>query len=190
MQAKDLNTGHQVGHGGFVGKRFVFRTFAQRVATVNIDIPHSLAGDKADEREVSGGSALEEMPLACSTLERWTELNCTGAFKYFRKQLAPMLLSVPLMLRKREALFERLRFHLAGADAGPGALHSMALKPMLEVTSAIAADLRQEFYPEFPLLLSTLAELLSPTDVEMLEDVFSTLCCAQPRSRPAGLWAS
>ena len=47
---------------------------------------------------------------------------------------------------------------------------------MLEVTAALAADLRQEFYPEFEALLGTLAALLSPSDVEQLEDVFSTLC--------------
>ena len=45
---------------------------------------------------------------------------------------------------------------------------------MLEVT--LAVDLRQEFYPEFGALLACLVQLLRPTEVEQLEDVFSTLC--------------
>jgi hypothetical protein len=156
------------GRNGNPGKRFVFRKFAQRVASVNIDIHHSLTGDRADEREISG-SALDGVPLASTTLERWVELNCTAQFAAFQKEVRPMLLSVPLMLHKRDELFSALRRHLAVASA-------IALKPMLEVTAAVAADLRQEFYSEFPPLLATLAGLLSPKDVEMLEDVFSTLC--------------
>ena len=183
---KDLNTGHlqRKGKNELNGKRFVFRTFAQRVAAVNIDVHHSLTGDAADEREVAeGDGALEGTPLAASTLEKWVELNCTAGFAAFQKELAPILLSVPLMLHRRSELFACLRKHLAGAV-------SLSLKPMLEVTAAVAADLRQEFYPEFPALLSTLAALLSPSDVEMLEDTFSTLCCApsrrtQPRRSPS-----
>ena len=168
-EGKDLNLNHlkNKGRGTDEGKRFVFRTFAKRVASVNIDIHHRLSGDLADARELDADGT--EAPLAASTLERWVELNLTGPFKAFRKEVAPLVLSVPLMLRKREELFGTLRRHLANA---PG----MSLKPMLEVTAAVAADLRQEFYPEFPQLLSTLASLLSPSDVELLEDVFSTLC--------------
>ena len=175
---KDLNAAHlrHKGRNDNAGKRFVFRTFAQRVAAVNIDVHHSLTGDAADEQELAeGDGALEGTPLAARTLERWVELNCTAGFSAFHAEIAPILLSVPLMLHRRSELFACLRRHLASAA-------SLSLKPMLEVTAAVAADLRQEFYPEFPALLSTLAALLSPSDVEMLEDTFSTLCCA-PASR-------
>ena len=171
-EGKDLNLGW-VDRGNKArndndGKRFIFRTFAQRVAATNIDVFRSLAGDNADEREINDAD-VAATPLAASTLEKWAELNCTGPFKAFNKELSPMVLSVPLMLHKRAELFGALSRHLAAAP-------SMSLKPMLEVTAAIAADLRQEFYTEFPALLGTLTGLLSPGDVEMLEDVFSTLC--------------
>ena len=167
-EGKDLNLKLVDRKSDNDGKRFIFRTFAQRVAAANIDVFHRLTADQADERELLGGD-ITDAPLAMSTMERWTELNCTGAFKAFNKELSPMLLSVPLMLHRRAELFSALNRHLAAAP-------SMALKPMLEVTSAIAADLRQEFYAEFPALLATLAALLSPSDVQLLEDVFSTLC--------------
>ena len=167
-EGKDLNLKLVDRKSDNDGKRFIFRTFAQRVAAANIDGFHRLTADQADERELLGGD-ITDAPLAMSTMERWTELNCTGAFKAFNKELSPMLLSVPLMLHRRAELFSALNRHLAAAP-------SMALKPMLEVTSAIAADLRQEFYAEFPALLATLAALLSPSDVQLLEDVFSTLC--------------
>lgn len=102
-----------------------------------------------------------ELPLAAETMERWVELNCTSHFVAFRTELSPMLLSLPLMVRLRPAIFEALRRHLAAAP-------SIALKPMLEVASALAADLRQEFYPEFAPLIATLADLLTPSDVEQV----------------------
>ena len=168
---KDLNLDHlkNKGKGDDQGKRFVFRTFAKRVANVNIDVHHSLVGDEADERELSGVDALAAVPLAHKTTEKWVELNCTAGWKAFQKEVSPLLLSVPLMLHKRAELFACVRKHLSAAPA-------ISLKPILEVTAAIAADLRQEFYGEFPALLRTLATLLSPSDVEMLEDTFSTLC--------------
>ena len=157
-EGKDLNLNHisRKKSNTLEGKRFVFRTFAQRIAAVNIDVLHSLEGDRADE--LAGGEGPSETPYAMLTLEKWVELNCTAQFGAFHAAVSPLLLSVPLMLRRREELFEILNVHLAGA---PG----MALKPILEVTAAVAADLRQEFYPEFPRLLLTLAGLLSPTDV-------------------------
>lgn len=145
------------------GKRFVFQNFAQRISAVNIDVFHKLTADDAD---VVGDS---EIPLAAATLARWVELNCTQQFSDFRRELEPMLMSLPLILRLRGQIFEVVRRHLSGAQ-------NLALKPMLEVTAALAADLRHEFYHEFGPLLSTLTSLLTPSDVEQLEDVFSTLC--------------
>ena len=108
-EGKDINVAHLAnkGRNANEGKRFVFRTFAQRVAAVNIDVHHSLAGDLADAREASAtrtgdeSSALEEMPIALSKLEHWVDLDCTAALAKFREEISPLLLSLPLMLRKR-----------------------------------------------------------------------------------------
>ncbi|KAL3930141.1 MAG: hypothetical protein SGPRY_001667 [Prymnesium sp.] len=145
------------------GKRFIYQNLSQRISSVNIDIFHRLSTDEADL------TTSADVPLSASTLDRWVDLNCTKHFNDFRRELGPMLLSLPLILHKRELIFEAVRRHLLAAP-------SIALKPMLEVTAALAADLRHEFYSEFKPLLSTLASLLVPSDVEQLEDVFSTLC--------------
>lgn len=168
-EGKNLNPIHMEnkGRNANASKKFVFQNFAQTVAAVNIDVFHRLNADRADERELTASGS--DVPLAMSTMDRWVELNCTGEFKAFRKDVTPFLLSLPLMLHKRDMLFVTLRRHLASAS-------SLSIKPMLEVTAALAADLRQEFYPEFPPTLATLAALLRPSEVEMLEDVFSTLC--------------
>ena len=52
----------------------------------------------------------------------------------------------------------------------------MSLKPILEVTAAIAADLRQEFYRRVSAATDHARAAARRCDVEMLEDVFSTLC--------------
>eukprot|EP00315_Gephyrocapsa_oceanica_P003116 CAMPEP_0185332328 /NCGR_PEP_ID=MMETSP1363-20130426/81101_1 /TAXON_ID=38817 /ORGANISM="Gephyrocapsa oceanica, Strain RCC1303" /LENGTH=71 /DNA_ID=CAMNT_0027931241 /DNA_START=18 /DNA_END=229 /DNA_ORIENTATION=+ len=69
------------------------------------------------------------------TLERWVELNQTGQFTAFRTELSPMLLSVPLMLHRQDAIFEALHRHLMGVS-------TEALPPMLELATALAVDLR------------------------------------------------
>ena len=145
-------------------KRFVFQNFAQRVAAVNIDVHHRLTSG-----EPAAWSDGAVQPASLEALDRWDELNCTSHYKAFRREIGPMTLSLPLILHRRRAIFDALRRHLASAP-------SIALKPMLEVVAALALDLRHEFYPEFPDLLRSLADLLRPDDVEQLEDIFSTLC--------------
>ena len=139
MWSKSLNPAYTDNHGAKSdGKRFVFQNFAKRVATVSLDEVHRRT-DLSDLRE-------EGSTYAASTLERWVELNSTVQFKEFRTQLAPLVMTVPLILRRRQQIFEIVRAHLAVAPV-------IAIKPMLEVTAALAVDLRQEFYPEFPALL-------------------------------------
>lgn len=169
--SQSLNPEHSTKHSSS-GKRFVYQNFSQRIAAVNIDVFHRLTPDEADERD----AAEADQPLAAETMERWIELNCTGQFDAFRAELSPMLLSLPLMLRRRSAIFEALRRHLTGAQR-------LALKPMLEVTAALAADLRQEFYPEFGPLLATLAGLLTPSDVEQVRTGYAP--AKQPQPAPA-----
>ena len=162
MWSKSLNPAYTDNHGAKSdGKRFVFQNFAKRVATVSLDEVHRRT-DLSDLRE-------EGSTYAASTLERWVELNSTVQFKEFRTQLAPLVMTVPLILRRRQQIFEIVRAHLAVAPV-------IAIKPMLEVTAALAVDLRQEFYPEFPALLGCMAALLKPWDVELLEAVFGTIC--------------
>ena len=162
MWSKSLNPAYTDNHGAESdGKRFVFQNFAKRVATVSLDEVHRRS-DLSDLRE-------EGSTYAASTLERWVELNSTAQFKEFRTQLTPLVMTVPLILRRRQQIFEIVRAHLAEAPV-------IAIKPMLEVTAALAVDLRQEFYPEFPALLGCMAALLKPWDVELLEAVFGTLC--------------
>ena len=146
-------------------RKFVFQTFAQRVASTNIDQAFRLRVDLADLRDEADAGR----PYSLVTLERWADENLTAAYVAFRKELGPLLLSLPLILRGRSRVFAAIRSHLASAPA-------IALRPMLEVTAALAVDLRQEFYPEFGALLACLVQLLRPTEVEQLEDVFSTLC--------------
>lgn len=159
---KSLNPSYASNRGASSdGQRYVFQTFAARVASVNLDEVHRRS-DLLDLRE-------DGTTYAASTLERWVELNSTAQFKEFRAQLAPLLLTVPLILHRRSQIFDVIRAHLAEAPV-------LAIRPMLEVTAALAVDLRQEFYPEFPALLSCMAALLKPSDLELLEAVFTTIC--------------
>eukprot|EP00965_Chrysotila_dentata_P060910 2018811-Pleurochrysis_carterae.AAC.3 len=150
-------------------RRFKFQGLAARLEAVDIDVHHTLATHDAAEWRTEVDVRDNAPPFSLSTIERWVELNCTADFNAFRRELSPMLLSVPLILHRRAAIFDLLCSHLTKAS-------TMALKPVLETTAALAVDLRQEFYPEFPRVLKCLASLLRPEDPEMLEDVFTTLC--------------
>jgi len=171
---KDLNPAYLKQHGRHSdGKRFRFQNFAQRVAGVDIDVHHKLTADDMAEwraREVGDETEGDERPFSLQTLERWEELNTTLPFKRFKREMAPLLLSVPLLLRRRETVFADLTRHIVGAPTD-------ALKPMLEVAAALAVDLRQEFAPFFGPLLQTLAGVLgaAASDVASLEDIFTTL---------------
>ena len=170
---KGLNPAY-IKHGGkdSDGKRFKFQNFAQRVALVDIDVHHRLTADDLSEwrrPEVAGDSADPSQPFVLTMLQRWEELNITAPFIAFKREMEPLCLSVPLILHRRSHVFETVRRHLAAAPA-------ISLKPMLETLAALAVDLRQEFYPEWASTLETLASMLRPTELEQLEDVFSTLC--------------
>lgn len=172
---KDLNPSY-IKQGGrrSEGKRFRFQNFAQRLAGADIDVHHRLTADDMAEwraRELGEAAEGDERPFALQTLERWEELNQTRPFKQFRKEMQPLLLSVPLILRRQTAVFALLAAHLARAPAD-------ALKPMLEVAAALAVDLRQEYTPHFGPLLRSLSALLSgpaASDVSSLEDIFTTV---------------
>ena len=168
---KDLNPSYLRERGRHSdGQRFRFQNFAQRVAAVDIDVHHRLTADDMAEwrREAGEEEAEEARPFAMQTLERWVELNQTGQFTAFRTALSPMLLSVPLMLPRQDAIFEALHRHLTGVS-------TEALAPMLELATALAVDLRQEFYPRFAPLLGALGRLLgsSAEDVARVEAVFT-----------------
>lgn len=134
---KDLNPAYiKQGGKNSDGKRFRFQNFAQRVAAVDIDVHHRLTADDYAEwraREVDaattdavgGRDADDPRPFALQTLERWVELNQTLHFRAFRREMEPMLMSVPLLLRKREAVLAALTRSLEKAP-------TEGLKPVLE----------------------------------------------------------
>ena len=53
--------------------------------------------------------------------------------------------------------------------------NSLAMETLLELSTCIARDLQDEFYPFFPQILIVLVKLLDPNNPKLLEKIFSTL---------------
>ncbi|KAJ1630158.1 hypothetical protein T492DRAFT_593164, partial [Pavlovales sp. CCMP2436] len=149
-------------------KRYKFRTFIQRIADVDIDVHHKLHALELEQQRSAASD--RETPFTLQTLDKWRELNLTAQFVVFAREVQPLIRSLPLVLRNRDALAELISRHLRSGSAN-------ALAPILEIVSALAVDLRSEFYPSpFEPLVRTLAELLDPADTDALELTFQTLC--------------
>ena len=68
-------------------RKFVFQSFAQRVASTSIDQAFRLRVDLADLRDEADAGR----PYSLVTLERWADENLTAAYVAFRKELGRVL---------------------------------------------------------------------------------------------------
>ncbi|KAJ3039093.1 U3 snoRNP protein [Rhizophlyctis rosea] len=140
--------------------RFRFAPFRERVKNVKIDVVHRLVRGEGEPDE--NDSHFKQC------LERWTELNITITFTHFVRAVRPYTLSLVQILYHKDKIVTLLASSLD--EAG-----SLAYEPLLELCTALAKDLQEEFYPHFPTICSSILKMLSSPDIKVLEAAFSAL---------------
>ncbi|KAI4375205.1 hypothetical protein MLD38_013104 [Melastoma candidum] len=155
---KSLNTGPG-------RRRFVFKSFSQRLDDVEIDVYRSLDRVKPDP---SDGSSFSR-----DCLLEWRELNTAEDFISYYEQTLPLVQNLPLILLHKDAivssLLDRLRL-----DA------RLSLEPLLRSLVALSRDLLEEFVPYLPRIVEALVRLLKAggdREPEVLEQIFYAWSC-------------
>ncbi|KAL2629925.1 hypothetical protein R1flu_014611 [Riccia fluitans] len=150
---KSLNTGPGA-------KRFVFKTFAQRVEEVDVDVFRSLAPVKFEP--TSGSSFFHE------NLVRWRELNCAADFNDVYHELSPLVQTLPQLLHHKDTIMKSLLSRVRISAI-------LSLEPILSLIALLSRDLQEEFIPYLDKFFDVCADLLKSggdQEPELLEQVF------------------
>ncbi|CAM6096312.1 unnamed protein product [Calypogeia fissa] len=144
-------------------KRFVFKSFAQRVEEVDVDVFRSLAPVKFEP--TSGSSFFHE------NLLRWRELNAAADFNDVYVELLPIVQTLPQLLLHKDSIMKSL---LSRVRIGA----FLSLEPILSLTALLSRDLREEFLPYMSKFFEVCSELLrtgGDQEPELLEQVFVSI---------------
>ncbi|MCO5578548.1 hypothetical protein L7F22_032391 [Adiantum nelumboides] len=144
-------------------KRFVFKSFSQRVEEVDLDVFRSLAPLKV---EPSGGTSFFH-----ESLVSWRELNSAVEFTSVYEQLLPVVQTLPQLILHKKLIINTLMSHLKLS-----AIHS--LEPILSLIAILSRDLRSDFIFFIPQLLGACVDLFQSggdRKPEIIEQVFTSV---------------
>ncbi|XP_078430936.1 ARM repeat superfamily protein isoform X2 [Wolffia australiana] len=143
-------------------RRFVFKTFAQRVNEIDIDVFRSLDPLKAEPSE--GSSFFRDCLL------EWRELNTAEDFISFYDEFMPLVQTLPQILLHNERIF-------SGLLSRVNMKARLSLEPILRLIAALSRDILEEFLPFLPRLVCSFSELFGSggeRDSDVLEQVFTS----------------
>ncbi|XP_020586518.1 small subunit processome component 20 homolog [Phalaenopsis equestris] len=143
------------------GRRFVFKSFSQRVEEINIDVFRSLEQVKSEPKD--GSSFFREALL------HWRELCTAEDFISFYEEMMPLVQTLPQIILHKEFIFSELVRRLQVRA-------KLSLEPILMLIAAFSRDVLEEFLPFLQRLASSLTNLLysgGDRDPEVLEQVFT-----------------
>ncbi|KAM6565406.1 hypothetical protein CsatA_024534 [Cannabis sativa] len=155
MAVKSLN--NSVGR-----RRFVFKTFSQRIEDIDIDVYRSLDIIKSEPSE--GSSFFRDC------LVEWRELNTAEDFISFYEEIVPFVQTLPLVLLHKETIMLKLLsvLHIKAR---------LSVEPILRLIAALSRDLLEEFLPFLPNIAESLYALLesgADTEPEIIEQIFTS----------------
>ncbi|GAB2249577.1 hypothetical protein Droror1_Dr00012936 [Drosera rotundifolia] len=152
-------------------RRFIFKTFAQRIGDIEIDVFRSLQPVKA---EPSTGSSFF---LDC--LDQWRELNTAKDFISFYNEVKPLVHTLPMIMLHQEFILSKLlsRLHMVA---------HLSLEPILRLIAELSRDL--DFLPDTPVscfrFLGRICESLlcllkegADREPEIIEQIFTSWSC-------------
>ncbi|OBA23493.1 hypothetical protein METBIDRAFT_29946 [Metschnikowia bicuspidata var. bicuspidata NRRL YB-4993] len=153
-------------------RRHAFRSFKERVDAMKIEPSRKLNARAHDYVETSHFLA---------TLEHWKEVNISGDFTDFLREVEPLCQTLPQILHHQTRIFEALHAHIQKNDVN-------LIQPLLELMAQFVHDLGSDFMPfyrPFLQLVVDLAQQTSPNDAQnmrntsnVLEWCFNTLAFA------------
>jgi U3 small nucleolar RNA-associated protein 20 len=141
-------------------KRFKFRSFSERIATIKIDVIHRV-GRPEDIPEDAESCFVDG-------LKKWRDLNSTADFTKFCLQASHLVQTFPQVVHHQDALLSLLKESLSSAA-------DLALQPLLDLTVQLARDLQTDFYSHFQDYLIIISHFVMATDSQIVENAFTCL---------------
>ena len=138
-------------------KRFRHKSFAARLASVEVDVYRRL-GPVSDSPSAGAESFLQE------GLAQWDELDVSAAYKELADQLAPLVRSLPSVVHHSDQIAAALLARVAPqAPQEDTELHAAggAQEAALNLLSMLARDLQGEFTKHVPQMLEAVARLVA-----------------------------
>ena len=165
MKATHLAMGGAKGLNTRSKNTFRFQKLEERTQGIKVRESHRVRS------EYELGAAPQEGDSSCfllDVLDEFRELDTSKDFKYLSFELSPLVQSMAMLLYNVDAVVGVLVKHLRI----PGTL---CVKALLTLTSTLARDLRDEFYPHFRPVAAALALHIDAREPEKAGEVFRTL---------------
>lgn len=146
-------------------KRFIFKSFAQRVAEVDINVYRSLDPLKSEPSE--GSSFFRDC------LVEWRELNTAEGFISFYEEVFPLVQTLPQIILQKELIISKLLARLQMNSR-------LSLEPILSLVAALSRDIVDDFLPFLPRIVDSLVFLLksgAEREPEIMEQIFTSWSC-------------
>ncbi|XP_061369187.1 uncharacterized protein LOC133312060 isoform X1 [Gastrolobium bilobum] len=143
-------------------RRFVFKSFSERVDEIDINVYRSLEKVKAEPSE--GSSFFRDC------LIEWRELNTAEDFISLYEEIMPYTQTLPLVLLHKESLISKLLSRLQIKSR-------LSLEPILRLIAALSRDILEEFVPLLPRIVDSLVSLLETggdREPDIIEQIFTS----------------
>ncbi|KAI3823108.1 hypothetical protein L1987_04536 [Smallanthus sonchifolius] len=146
-------------------RRFVFKTFSQRIEDIDVDVFRSLDPLKPEPSE--GSSFFRDC------LVEWRELNTAEDFISFYEEMLPLVQTLPQIILQKEIILSNLlsRLDMKGR---------LSLEPILRLIAALSRDLLEDFIPFLQKVAHSMVLLLSSgadRESEIIEQIFTSWSC-------------
>lgn len=146
-------------------RRFVFKTFSQRIEEIDVDVFRSLDPLKSEPSE--GSSFFRDC------LVEWRELNTAEDFISFYEEMLPLVQTLPQIILQKEFILSQLlsRLDMKGR---------LSLEPILRLIAALSRDLLEDFIPFLKRVADSMVLLLSSgadRESEIIEQIFTSWSC-------------
>lgn len=143
-------------------RRFVFKTFSQRIEEIDVDVFRSLGPLKSEPSE--GSSFFRDC------LVEWRELNTADDFISFYEEMMPLVQTLPQIILQKELILSKLisRLQMKGR---------LSLEPILRLIAALSRDLLEDFPPFLQRVADSLVSLLksgADREPEIIEQIFTS----------------
>ncbi|KAL0433002.1 UNVERIFIED_CONTAM: Small subunit processome component 20 [Sesamum latifolium] len=143
-------------------RRFVFKTFSQRIEEIDIDVYRSLDPLKAEPSE--GSSFFRDC------LVEYRELNTAEDFISLYEEIFPLVQTLPQIILQKDLIVSSLlsRLKMEGR---------LSHEPILRLIAALSRDLLEDFIPFLRTIADSLECLLqsgADRDPEMIEQIFTS----------------
>jgi len=141
-------------------RKFVYRSFRDRVDSIKIDPIRDLARKPFEDTDDS---------FFLSALLHYIEINLSKNFQEFSEKVEPISRSLPQIIYNQNAIFDALEKAILVND-------SLSLQPLLDLLSQFCHDLGPDFMPFYVRTLDDIIKVAIPqTNPDSLELIFNAL---------------